>query len=52
MCIEPWVSLPAREGEIAVLERQADLIHLPAGEIYRNIWSIAVDDGGAKEESE
>lgn len=52
VCIEPWVSLPAREGETAVLERQADLIHLPAGEIYRNTWSISVDDGEAKEESE
>ena len=51
VCIEPWVSLPAREGETAVFERQADLIHLPAGEVYRNTWSITIDDGKRPEAS-
>lgn len=42
VCIEPWRSLPARRGETAVLERQADLVHLAPGERYVNRWRIAV----------
>ena len=42
LCIEPWCSLPARaEGE-TVLEEQEDLIKLPGGETYRNVWTIEV----------
>lgn len=42
VCIEPWRSLPARRGETAVLERQADLVHLAPGERYANRWRIAI----------
>lgn len=42
VCIEPWRSLPARRGETAVLERQADLVHLAPGETYVNRWRIAI----------
>ncbi|MBQ4265050.1 MAG: aldose 1-epimerase family protein [Clostridia bacterium] len=40
VCIEPWVSLPAQRGEIAVLERQKDLIRLESGNTYANTWTI------------
>ena len=42
VCIEPWRSLPARRGEMAVLERQTDLVHLAPGERYVNRWCITV----------
>ena len=42
VCIEPWCSLPSREGEIAVFEEQEDLIRLPAGDTYRNVWTIQI----------
>ena len=42
VCLEPWVSLPARHGVTEELSQQADLIHLPAGEIYENHWGITV----------
>ena len=42
VCIEPWVSLPSRQGETAVLEEQADLIRLEPGKTYVNTWTITV----------
>jgi len=42
VCIEPWASLPSREGKTAVLEEQADLIRLDPGKTYVNTWMIAV----------
>ena len=42
VCIEPWCSLPASADGITVLEEQKDLIALPAGESYRNVWTIEV----------
>lgn len=42
VCIEPWVSLPARRGEVAVLERQKDLIRLESGNTYANTWTICI----------
>ena len=43
VCIEPWCSLPAKQGQITVFEEQADLLKLPPGDTYRNCWSIAVN---------
>lgn len=40
VCIEPWRSLPARRGEIAVLERQENLVHLAPGKRYENHWQM------------
>lgn len=40
VCIEPWRSLPARQGETAVLERQENLVHLAPGARYENRWQI------------
>ena len=45
VCIEPWRSLPARRGETAMLERQADLVHLERGQLYVNRWQITIHRG-------
>lgn len=42
ICIEPWSSLPSREGIVEEISKQEDLIKLPAGETYRNEWSIRI----------
>lgn len=42
VCIEPWRSLPARAGRVAVLEEQEDLVHLAPGARYANCWQIAI----------
>ena len=42
VCIEPWRSLPARAGRVAVLEEQEDLVHLAPGGRYANRWQITV----------
>lgn len=42
VCIEPWRSLPAREGGITVLEQQPDLVVLEPGGQYKNSWSIQI----------
>lgn len=40
VCIEPWSSLPSRDGIVEELSQQADLIRLGAGEQYRTSWTI------------
>lgn len=40
VCIEPWSSLPSREGVIEDLEFQSDLLRLDAGKTYENVWKI------------
>jgi galactose mutarotase-like enzyme len=42
ICIEPWCSLPSFADQIAVFEEQKDLIRLPAGQTYRNTWTIEI----------
>lgn len=44
VCIEPWRSLPAREGEITVMEEQEDLVRLEPGKTYTNRWTIRISD--------
>lgn len=41
VCIEPWSSLPSRQGVIEDLEKQEDLIRVEEGGIYCNQWSIS-----------
>jgi galactose mutarotase-like enzyme len=43
LCIEPWSSLPSRQGIIENLETQPSLISLPFGKKYYNHWSITFD---------
>lgn len=42
LCIEPWSSLPAREGVIEDIEKQENMISLNAGKTYTNTWSIEI----------
>lgn len=44
VCIEPWLSLPARRGESTVFEEKDDLVRLAPGEIYRNTWTMEIDE--------
>ncbi len=40
VCLEPWTSLPSRDGIIEDLACQADLIRLESGQRYINTWEI------------
>ena len=42
ICIEPWTSLPSREGIIENLALQGDLISLPGGEKWSTEWWIGI----------
>lgn len=42
VCVEPWSSLPSRDGIVEEFSQQADLIGLAAGKTYKNTWTIAV----------
>jgi len=42
VCIEPWSSLPSRDGIVEDLSQQSDLVRLPAGETYENEWTVTV----------
>ncbi len=43
VCIEPWTSLPSRDGIVEDLSCQSDLIGLEAGGVYHNSWEILFD---------
>ncbi len=40
ICIEPWSSLPSRQGVIEDLEKKPDLVTLEPYGTYRNRWEI------------
>ncbi len=42
ICIEPWLSLPSRDGVHEELLCKNSLITLTAGETYHNKWTISV----------
>lgn len=42
LCIEPWSSLPSRQGVVEELCYKSDLVRLGAGEEYKNTWSIQI----------
>lgn len=42
VCLEPWVSLPSRQGIVEDLTQQDGLVRLAPGERYANRWSITV----------
>lgn len=44
VCIEPWTSLPSREGIIEDLALQGDLLSLDGGQEWRTVWSIRIDE--------
>jgi hypothetical protein len=44
LCIEPWTSLPSRQGIIEDLSQQNNLIQLPRSKRYENTWAIEILD--------
>lgn len=42
ICIEPWSSLPSRQGIVEELSCKSDLIHLASNQIYKVMWLIKV----------
>lgn len=42
VCIEPWSSLPSRNGIVEDFAQQADLIALDGEKTYRNTWTIEI----------
>lgn len=43
VCIEPWSSLPAREGVVEDFACRSDLLHAAPGETKETIWTIQVE---------
>lgn len=44
VCIEPWTSLPSRQGIVEELTCKSDMITLNPGEKYHVDWSISVSE--------
>lgn len=42
VCIEPWSSLPARQGIVEEFSCKSDLIRLAPGKRYENTWTITI----------
>ncbi|MCC8067176.1 MAG: aldose 1-epimerase family protein [Clostridiales bacterium] len=42
VCVEPWTSLPSRDGIIEDLSCQSDLIGLDGHSTYKNTWTIEI----------
>ena len=42
VCIEPWTSLPGRDGILEEVTCRSDLIQLAPGRTYENIWTITI----------
>lgn len=43
VCLEPWTSLPSRQGVVEDLEEKDDLISLPPGDSCFLRWNICID---------
>lgn len=42
VCIEPWTSLPSRDGIVEEFACKSDLIRLPAGQSYTTGWQVSL----------
>lgn len=42
VCIEPWRTLPARQGVVEDFARQEDLVALPAGEAWQIAYAVTL----------
>jgi len=45
VCLEPWTSLPSRQGVVEELTEKGDMIILNAGEEYENEWFLSTSQG-------
>lgn len=43
VCIEPWCSLPAKQGVIADFEKQEDLLSVKPYDVFRAKWEIEIN---------
>ena len=43
VCVEPWVSLPSRQGIVEEFMDKCDMVRLDAHKEYSNKWSIKID---------
>jgi galactose mutarotase-like enzyme len=44
VCIEPWSSLPARDGVEEEFSCKSDLVQLLPGKTYENTWTITIGE--------
>ncbi|MCD7744295.1 MAG: aldose 1-epimerase family protein [Lachnospiraceae bacterium] len=44
VCVEPWTSLPSRDGIVEDLSCQSDLIGLDGGKTYTNTWTVTIEE--------
>lgn len=42
VCIEPWSSLPSRDGIVEEFSQQSDLIHLAGKETFEITWTLEI----------
>ncbi len=42
VCVEPWTSLPSRDGVIEELSKQDNLVTLASNGVYKNSWSVSI----------
>jgi len=42
VCIEPWVSIPADDGKVDEFETKRGMIHLPAGAVHEQAFTISI----------
>lgn len=42
VCLEPWSSLPSRQGVVEELTEKADMLMLNAGEEFENEWLLSI----------
>lgn len=45
VCLEPWTSLPSRQGTVEELTEKKDMLMLRAGEEFANEWFLSVREG-------
>ena len=45
VCLEPWTSLPSRQGVVEELTEKPDMIMLSPGAEYENKWSVTISEG-------
>ena len=43
VCVEPWTSLPSREGIVEDLALQGDLVALDGGKKWSTVWTVRID---------
>lgn len=44
VCLEPWTSLPSRQGVIEDLSKKEDMLSLMPGEEYKVHWSVKISE--------